>query len=295
MLARYIQRRERRATSLHTQPSDVVAIIDQMDERRRGERQAIDAAIDAGPSVLPNITKALGRYSQSKREVALWTLAYLGGDRAIEALRHECMIRPGPGVAAALCTALASRGNEEDRSLLVEMLEARPSDRSIGEWQSVTSAALSLGVLRVAGAIPVLEKTVREAPGIPGEAARFAVRWIRDGPFAVDVTNLSSAEASVLAAVIENGVPRSEEASESCDVDRHGAWIREGRRWSFRPGLPTLRLPAIGFWIHRSPDSLRAIVSAALYFGPANGVGYDYVMRNDETWRVKALVFKWIS
>src|SRR5438874_13793229 len=103
ILARYIQRRERRARSLHTQPSDVVAIIDEMDERRHGERQAIEAALDAGPSVLPNITKFLGRYSQSKRQVALWTLAYIVGSEGIEELLHECMMRRGPAVGAAYC------------------------------------------------------------------------------------------------------------------------------------------------------------------------------------------------
>ena len=221
-LVRYIQRREHRANSLPSQPSEVVAIIDQIDERRHDERRAIEAAIDAGPSALPCITKALGQYTQSKRQVALWTLAYLGGDPAIETLQHESIVRPGPGVTAALCAALATRGNQQDRSVLVQTLEARPLDSSIDAWQAVTSAALSLGILRAEEAIPALEKAVREAGGITGQAAQLAASWIRDGPFGLDVTNLSSAEAPVLAAAVANGVPRSDEACEFCDVDSKG-------------------------------------------------------------------------
>lgn len=275
--------------------ADVIGAIGSMGDDRQREHYVLEAAIDAGPAAVPHLVKALARYANSKRRVALWALAYLGGDEAIGALRDEVLVRASDEATAALCAALPSRATPDDRAFLIRVVESRLQGLSITGWQAVTTAALAIGILREEEAIPALEKVMRDAPGIPAHAARTAAQWIRRGPLAVDVTDVSANEAPILAAILANGIPRSDEAREFSDTERHGVWSRQVGQWSFRRSDGTERLPRMGLRIHQSRDSVRALVSAALIFGPANGEGYDYLLERRISWKVKGLVFRWIS
>jgi len=275
--------------------ADVIAAIDLMGDDRRRERHVLETAIDAGAAAVPHLVKALGRHVNSKRRVTLWALAYLGGDEAIGALQDEVLVRSGSDATAALCAALPSRASPDDRAFLIRILESRPQCPSMHQWEAVTTAAMAIGILRAQEAVPALEKVMREAPGIPAHAAEVAASWIREGTLAVDITDMSPAEAPILAAVFANGIPRSDEATEFVDAQRRGVWVRQAGLWSFRRGIGTGRLPRMGLSIHQSPDSARALVSAALVFGPANGEGCDYVLEWRESWNVKSLVLTWTS
>ena len=294
-LSRLTTRSMSRVFGTRTATQDMIAAIDQCDDARRDWRKSLETAVDMGPEAVEEIRTALPACRGAKRSAAIWALAYIGGSGAISLLRHECERQHDSETRAALHLALASRGTTEDRECLVRAIEeGSMADRDLFDrtWYAVECAAWSLGVLRAKEALPTLERAMAGAPGI---GIQVAAQWIRQGVFAVDATNVASVEAAILATVLETGVPRTDKASEFADPDRAGRWVRDVRRWSFHPGLEDAGAPKLGFRIHRSPDSLRALVSAGLVFGPANGAGYDYVLSKDPRWRVTGLVSTWIS
>ena len=280
-------------SSPQSAPPALVLAIEKAGDDPDDNRLVLEAAIDAGSSAVPYLERLLSRGTEPQRILSLVALAYVGGDDAIRALQNEFGRRPGIEVLPYLSYALGSRGNPDDRAFLIRSLAGEAND---DDGHSVVSAALSLGVLRAAEAVPALTRTLRKDPGTSAsQAAETALSWMtrRKGEAPLD---LAGPDAAIIAALLENGVPGDYEADEFVDDERGGTWVRRANRWSFRPGVSNRRYPSISIDVHSSPDSQRALVSIGLGFGLKNGSGYDYVLRKiSGRWAVQSVMPTWVS
>lgn len=277
-------------------PTALAEAVAQAADDPDDNRAVLHAAIDAGSSAVPYLEELLTKGNETERLLSVVALGYLGGDLAIAALQNEYRKKPSVEVKTYLCYALASRGNREDRAFLIGSLEGE----HIGdEWPPIVSAALSLGVLRAKEATDGLRRTMRkESDTIVSDAAETALSWLRrpEKRAATPLVGWRGPEAAIVAAVLENGVPRVSEAEEFVDDERNGTWVRRQDSLSFRPGMSKRRYPSLTMEVHVSPDSQRALVSIGLVFGLKNGSGYDYVLRRvSDRWVVQGVFFTWIS
>ncbi|HEV7787253.1 MAG TPA: hypothetical protein VGQ28_18065 [Thermoanaerobaculia bacterium] len=163
-------------------------------------------------------------------------------------------------------------------------------------WMPIVSAAFSLGVLRASESREALERTAKKTPeSIASGAAEEALRWIALGQWKIEASSMAKIEPPI-AAVLRNGVPRTDEAERFFDSDRHLDWIREGATWRVQETDRQGGVPSLSFHVHVSPDGMRALVSVGVTFGSQNGVGYNYVLRKaGAEWVVQSVFFAWIS
>ena len=276
-----------------TQPGALVAAVQRAGDDPDAYRRVVEAAIDAGSGAVTYLEGVLTKGSESERLLGVLALGYVGGDAAIAVLQNEYRSKPSVEVKTYLCYALASRGNHEDRAFLIRSLEGE----HIGDdWPPIVSAALSLGVLREAEATDALTRTMNKDPGTSAsDAAQTALSWLAQ-PKAQPPVGLAGPNSGIIAAVLNNGIPRSGESDELVDRQRKGTWVHRNRAWSFRPGTSNRRYPSMTMKVHVSPDSQRALVSIGLVFGLKNGSGYDYVLRRASNgWVVQGVLFTWIS
>ena len=252
------------------------------------------AALDATADDRARLAVILRRGSEAQRNAALFALAYSGGDDAIATLERYRHPTNDAARRALLCFALAGRGAGADRAALVRALRGE----HIGdEWPPIVAAALSLGVLRAADATPALERVAGTDDGtLAANAAREALRWLRQGPWRVELPADASDDDAVIGAAFRNGIPRTADAPAFYEAARGGAWTLEGSVWRFRRGPRAAGTPALDFTVHRNARRTRALLSVGVSFGPKNGSGYDYLLvRDGGTWRVTGVMFTWVS
>ena len=260
------------------------------------------SAIELGDEAVPSLVEALSNAAnEDARRVVSTTLAYVGGAKAVEALK-DCYSRSGDlGVLADLSFALGSTGTPEDRQFLVETMERclRPTGSQDDAWHNVfSSVALTLGVLREEQSMPVLEALVK-LQGVESFEADIILRWINRGFFAVPVLENPTERDKVILAVLRNGLENTLDAQTAHlhEVDSNRSWLRSPDGWdvSYRDDNPD-RLPRVRFDVFISSDGQRALCETGQTFGPLAGVGYDYVLRRDANeWKVVGMTMTWIS
>lgn len=249
------------------------------------------AAVDAGPAAVPFLENQLSTATQDVRAFAAAALSYVGGDRAIDALRREYDRTHDMSLKVSLCVAAASRGSVEDRRFLVEALHGEV----IGdEWAPIAAAALSLGVLHAAETTHALRDVVKRDPhSIAGGNAETALRWIRHGPWRVELPADATSNDRVLAAALANGLPWTEHAT-AFNREGNGSWALADGRWTLRQ--QALTQSSVTYTVHLSPDGRRAILSIARVLGPLNASGFSYLMHEElGAWTVDSVLFSWIS
>jgi hypothetical protein len=249
------------------------------------------AALDATADDRARLGGILRRGTEAQRNAALFALAYSGGDDAVAILERYRHPSNDAARRALLCFALASRGTPADRTTLMR------SEHIGDEWLPIVAAALSLGVLRATEATTALEQVAAFADGsTAADAARDALRWIRQGPWRVELPASTSDDDRIIAAVLRNGIPRTDEASAFYDTARGGPWVLAANVWRFRPGTRAVDVPSLVFTVHRNATGTRARVSVGVTFAPKNGSGYDYLLvRERDEWRVTGVMSTWVS
>ncbi|MFY9825257.1 MAG: HEAT repeat domain-containing protein [Thermoanaerobaculia bacterium] len=250
------------------------------------------AAIDAGPAAIPMLRKILLHGKGPQGELAAFSLAYIGGEPAVDLLRQRFQATQDRNVKTTLAMAMAStRLTADGRAFLENSLEG---EQFGDQWMPIVSAALSLGVLRSTSSVEALEKASKE-DSIASHAAREALRWMALDHWEIEASSKAKI-GPLLAAVLRNGVPRTDEAERFFDRDRRLVWIRENVVWKVQEADSGGDLPLLSFHVHTSPDGRRALVSVGTTFGPLNGTGYDYVLRKEGAeWVVQGVFFTWIS
>jgi hypothetical protein len=277
-----------------TGPSPLIAAVRAAQEDDHELEAVLRAALDATPDDRARLVTILRRGTTPQRAAALVALAYAGGDEAIATLQREGHPATDITRRALLCFALAGRGSRDDLSVLTRELRG---EHFGDEWRPIVAAALSLGVLRAADATAALERVANTGDGSgAADAAAEALRWIRNGPWRIELPTSPSADDHVVAAAFRNGIPRTATAPAFYDAARGGAWALEGTVWRFRPRPRAADEPTIDFTVHRNAAGTQALLSIAITFGPKNGSGYDYVLeRHGDEWRVRGVQFTWVS
>lgn len=250
------------------------------------------AAVDAGPAALPMLRFHLrSRDSKGRGLLAAAALAYIGGEEAVDLLRRRFSAPYSVEARVLLALAFASTGRPHERALLVRWLDG---EHYGDEWTPIVAAALSLGVLRETDAIPALIAAGENADSIAGNAAREAVRWMREGSWSVSTGDEDVHPAIV--AVLANGVPSTDRADVFYDPERDSCWFRASNVWQLSKRDCDVDAPRLRFGLHVSPDGRRALISVGLTFGSLDGIGYDYVVSQvGNVWRVQGVMFTWIS
>jgi len=274
-------------------PSALIAAVRAADADDDDLEAVQRAALDATADDRSRLAAILRRGTSAQRGAALTALAYAGGDDAIAVLQRDAHPATDTARRALLCFALAGRGTGADRAVLTRQLRG---EHFGDEWPPIVAAALSLGVLRAADAAPALERVANAGDGIAAHTAAEALRWIRKGPWRIELPASASADDRVIAAAFRNGIPRTAGAPAFYEASRGGAWALEDAVWRFRPRPRTADEPTIQFTVHRNATETQALLSIAVIFGPRNGAGYDYVLvRQGDEWRVRGVQFTWIS
>lgn len=252
------------------------------------------ASLDATADDRSRLVAILRRGTSAQRAAALVALAYAGGDEAIATLQREGHPATDTNRRALLCFALAGRGTRDDRAVLTRELRG---EHFGDEWPPIVAAALSLGVLRAADATAALERVANTGDGSGAAAAAGeALRWIRNGPWRIELPAAASDDDRVIAAAFRNGIPRTADAPAFYDASRGGAWALDGAVWRFRPRPKAADEPTIDFTVHRNASGTQALLSVAISLGPKNGAGYDYLLvRQGDEWRVRGVQFTWVS
>lgn len=263
----------------------------------RGSSSSFDpvtlAAVDAGEPAVDMLRRFLTPGIDDRvRRAAAYALSSIGGETAVAILREHY----GEGGIAVersfLASSLASTGTSQDIQFLIAALEG---EHFGSQWFPIEAAALALGALRAEEAVPALEATASKSSGSAASyTAQQALSWIRQGYWDVELPSATD-ENLAIAAVLRNGIPRTEEATHFYDPDRMKYWHRDGDTWRLEEdsleGAPKMWLR-----VHVSPDSSRALVSVGMRFGIRNGKGYDYILRkSDGRWRVTCIHSTWIS
>jgi hypothetical protein len=275
-------------------PSPLMAAVRAADADDDGLEAVLRAALDATEDDRSRLAAVLRRGTSPQRAAALTALAYAGGDEAIATLQREGHPSTDTNRRALLGFALAGRGTGADRAVLTRELRG---EHFGDDWPPIVAAALSLGVLRAAEATPALERVANTADGSgAAHAADEALRWIRNGPWRIELPASSSDDDRVIAAAFRNGIPRTADAPAFYEASRGGAWTLDGAVWRFHPRPRTAEEPTLDFTVHRNGSGTQALLSVAVSFGPKNAAGYDYVLvRQGDEWRVRGVRFTWIS
>lgn len=285
---------ERVAVGQGAGPSPLIAAVRAADADDDDLDAVLRAALDATADDCSRLVTILRRGTSAQRAAALAALAYAGGDEAIATLQREGHPATDTYRRALLCFALAGRGTRDDRAVLTRELRG---EHFGDEWPPIVAAALSLGVLRAADATAALERVANTGDGSGAAAAAGeALRWIRNGPWRIELPASASDDDCVIAAAFRNGIPRTADAPAFYDASRGGAWALEGAVWRFRPRPKAADEPTIDFIVHRNAAGTQALLSVAITLGPKNAAGYDYVLdRAGDEWRVRGVQFTWVS
>jgi len=274
-------------------PSPLIAAVRTAQEDDDDLEPVVVAALDATAGDRAQLDIMLRQGTPAQRYAALTALAYAGGDDAIAALQ-----RPGSPATETyrqtlLAFALAGRGSRDDRAALTRQLRAEHID---DDWP-IAAAALSLGVLRETDATAALERIANAADGSWGaDAATEALRWVRNGPWRIELPASASDDDRIVAAAFRNGIPRTTDAPAFYEESRGRAWVLEGAAWRLRPRPKTADEPTIDFTVHRNATGSRALLSVAVILGMKNGAGYNYLLvRQGDEWRVRGVLFTWVS
>ncbi|HSS49968.1 MAG TPA: hypothetical protein VLX28_13615 [Thermoanaerobaculia bacterium] len=270
------------------------SLIDKADDLSDALEEVPEAAVDAGPEAIPVLREILARGPKDRGDIAAVALAYIGGETAVDLLWQRYKATKDPSSKALLAMAMSSTPlTAKKRAFLESCLKGEHFGDT---WMPIVSAAFSLGVLRASESREALERTAKKTPeSIASGAAKEALRWIAFGKWNLEASSLAKIEPPV-AAVLRNGVPRTDEAERFSDSDRHLDWIREGATWRVQEADRQGGVPSLSFDVHMSPDGMRALVSVGVTFGSKNGVGYNYVLRKaGAEWVVQSVFFAWIS
>jgi hypothetical protein len=256
----------------------------------------VRAALEEGSMVIPQLTRLLASKQGIRSGAAALALAFSGSPDAPRALLDHHNRHPGSANKSIVCFVLPQRASAGDVRFLVRSLRGEHYGST---GPPIEAAALALGIIRDASAVPALEATARKGPGsIAAGAASQALEWIRNGPF--EVPPAASPAVEPMLAVMAHGVPRITASTNFIEHEMDRVWTRRGRTWTVRSledsGLEPSDAPSISFETFVTADHSRAIVSVGLTFNPLNGVGYDYLLfRRAGTWRVVGIRPTWIS
>jgi hypothetical protein len=241
-------------------------------------------SMDAKSPAIPYLKEMLISSDKWKRTLASQALIYIGGDDAISAIAEA--YRSGiDEFSTALCYVVTSRGSERDISYLIDSLRHKES-------QTRTAAALSLGLLRSAKAVPYLE--------LEGSSdALDALRWIRSVPVSIndkDTNAIAPVESKIIHSLLKTGIPKIAQTSKLIDRKRNGIWIRNPNSWEFqRIRVPKAAGPEISFDITLGSDGSHALVSTNIYLGYQIAYGYEYILdKLDSIWSVRTIRYIWI-
>src|SRR5207253_7286501 len=135
---------------------------------------------------------------------AIRAAVYIGGQAAVAIVRQEFErtkndVFRNELVEAALVGALTTVDNTETRKELIKVLKS-------DNFRTVVAAAYGLGLFRAKEAIPALQAVPRDRYPPASQAADLALKWIKNGYFAID-TLPNEESRRVVAAVLRNGSP----------------------------------------------------------------------------------------
>jgi hypothetical protein len=250
-------------------------------------------AIDAGPDAITVTKQMLSSSDENIRSTGADLLGYLGGEAAIRVLQEA---RRGNSKAfyCALCSAVASRGSNEDILFLSKALSPEPS---YDWWEARVAAVFSLGVLRARETLPVLKQVAKEAKSseLQGRIARDVILWIRSGPISVIADSIGLPDRSIIATIFNCGIYGIRDIRMLHDPELKGYWIYKENSWNFQRGDKggILELPEISFNIHLSPDGKRALAVVDFVKYPNTGYRYNYVLeKSNSSWKVQTLTLR---
>jgi hypothetical protein len=259
-------------------------------EEKLASTELLSAAIDAGPSAIPDLAKFLETApDEDQRSNAISAAIYIGGETAVPIVRREYErtrneVFRNEIAEAALAEALTTVDNAENRKELIQFLKS-------DNWNTARAAALGLGLFRAKEAIPALQAVPRDHYPPVSQAADLALQWIEHGYYAIE-TLPNEENRQVVSAVLRNGSPNfSEPGPETYVTDLSGGfWNYSSTGWRFNVGLPPKQTGlSIGAFIGK--ERTRALVSVNLICGGLCGSGYNFVLRKEgEIWKVQLMV-----
>jgi hypothetical protein len=255
------------------------------------------AALEVANSGIPIFEKALNSDDEEKRYTAAYFLALIANEKAHDTLLSEYNRTGDMNIKSLLCFVMAATGTPKDVKFLMDSLEGE----QIGnDWQSIESAALSLGVLKRKEAETAL-KNCAERGGhetIGGDAAECALKWMERQPTAPQETSAPEREQIILA-MFRSGIPRTDWSNNFYERDKNLRWSFANGIWRYDPvvsNFATKSLPAINFDVYVTADDSDALVAVGMTFGPMNGKGYNYRLRKQNgSWKVIGIFSTWIS
>lgn len=257
-------------------------------------------ATEAGEDALDTLQNLIVNKNRDVRYNAAYSLAIIGGSRACEIIKAEYHIANDLNLKTPLCLCLSSTGTKDDIKFLIGVLDGEIiNEKGEPVWRPIEAAALSLGVLRAADAIPELEKLYKEnSSSIPGQTAGEALNWIKKNELSIGLPG-STEEENIIYTVLYFGIPKIHRSQIYFDETNGKIWRLDRGRWVSRQ-IPKKespdQYPRIAFEIYVKSDGTAAVVNVDLIFGKLSGKGYTYILkREDNQWHVRSLDSTWIS
>jgi hypothetical protein len=218
---------------------------------------------------------------------AAWALAFMGSADGQDALYSVAKRRPHFRLTAAAAVGAGVLARPADLDFLCQIVATKGRQ---DEWPAVEAAALSIGLIGWSGCNEALHRVAKEEGTLTGAAARRALDTqasahpCRTGP--------SPSTDQLLKTVLDCGIPSSDRAPAFFDVFAESVWMRSADGWVRRPASDEERskLPkmVLSPWFAKARD--RAIVEVALWFGPVDAIGYDYLLlRDGESWVIRGV------
>jgi hypothetical protein len=242
-------------------------------------------------------SNALNRGDDVAKQLALRSLATVGGRAAVEMLRayHD---RSGDVQSRqALILAMATTGSEDDIAFLHSQVRG-PFVGSSDVWPSTQAAAMTLGLLRVPAARNSLASALAQhgAQGFAGRAVQWALATL-DRPPCADSVGTEPRE--LIRVVMMCNPPFLGTSASYRDAASGGAWQFTNGAWRHSaavPGDTAQQSPVLHFVALVSPDSQRAIVVMGMRCGSLCGEGWKFHLRRDgRIWRLIAATMDWVS
>lgn len=257
---------------------------------RSYNREMESIAFELGDKAIPVLENGVNHPDESKSWLAAMSLANIGGTNALRVIRNEYKKNPDKW-EELLCRSLASAGSEADIDFLIQALQGK-------DWGVAQTSAYSLGILKAERAKDSLRTLAQEKPGMfSGAAAKEAIRWMEIGPWITPTATSKEPEEAVISAVLQLGVPNTENERGFYDPGHKCRWTLKGRTWARIPeDDPVEEKPSIAFEVFITEDAERAKCSVSLYFGPRHAYGYEYILKNiNGNWTVIGMHMAWVS
>jgi hypothetical protein len=254
------------------------------------------AAIDAGPPAIPGIRSILAgsidSIDKDRRLLALAAAVHIGGDAAISLVRGQYGLVEDDTFRTSIAAVLASADTPAGRRELIGMISGEATD-----FDTISTAAFSLGILRADEAAPGLRAVITRRPNsMESNAADLALKWIEKGYWAVE-TAPDNEQGRTIAAVLRNGSPSIAEKDYVFDEGNGGFWRYGPSGWVFSRGRPTDGTqsgPSITTFV--GAEGSRALVSVEMHCGMLCGTKYNFVLRKEgAVWRVQMILLVWIA